>query len=87
MFGRWLSVPEGMPSLELLVAAYFAARDRQQRHSKTEASALRLIHAMSDRLLVTAATTRAYISSISALGVKKKEVRVTGTRELIASPR
>jgi hypothetical protein len=28
MFGRWLSIPEGMPLLELLVAAYFAARDR-----------------------------------------------------------
>ena len=30
MFGHWLSIPEGMPLLELLVAACFGARDRQQ---------------------------------------------------------
>jgi hypothetical protein len=30
MSGLWLSIQESMPLLELLAAAYFAARDRQQ---------------------------------------------------------
>jgi hypothetical protein len=30
MSGHWQSIPESMPMLELLVAEYYAARDRQQ---------------------------------------------------------
>ena len=95
MFGRWLSIPEGMPLLALLVAAYFAARDRQQSETLRDPGLGQHQHlgpdthplAMSDGLLITAGALRTTSLSLSAMKlsarrvISSREYRISGTRE------
>src|SRR4026208_874340 len=91
MFGRWLSIPKGMPMLELLAAVYFAVSDLLPARASFRARGFAQRQSRGpETLLITAgATMRPVLSSLGDFGAASnllEGVRISGTRDYSRVP-